>query len=372
MNKLAIVTPNINIYSETFIKHHIDRLEFDKVVYFGGELPTASTDGVFFAESNSLRILRIINRVLIHKFLLSRHERAVINKLKKDKVNIVLAEYGTTGAKLTRICKYLNIPLVVHFHGYDSSNREVIEVYRKAYLKMFDYAKKVVSVSGLMTGELQRLGCPADKIFYNPYGPNEIFFSVQPSYNSSVFIAIGRFVEKKSPLSTIKAFEIVLHLHPNARLRMVGTGPLLEECKQYVAESGLSNSVNFLGVLSPEEIAKQMNQASVFVQHSVTASNGDCEGVPVAIIEASAAGLPIVSTYHAGIPDVVIHEETGFLCQEHDIETMAANMSRLLDNPSEAQKIGVKARERILDKFTLEKHINRLEELLQKSANSQV
>ena len=107
-----------------------------------------------------------------------------------------------------------------------------------------------------------------------------------------------------------------------------------------------------------------MQQARAFVQHSVTTSYGDSEGTPVAILEASASGLPIVSTEHGGIVDAVLHNETGFLVPECDVDGMAHFMLQLALNPNLAQKLGQAARQHMQSNFSMERTIQLLWQIL--------
>ena len=93
-------------------------------------------------------------------------------------------------------------------------------------------------------------------------------------------------------------------------------------------------------------------------------SNGDSEGTPVGIIEAMAAGLPVVSTRHAGIPDVVIENETGLLVDENNIEEMASYMLKLVENRDLAESMGQKGKVRIENHFTLDKHLETINNLI--------
>jgi glycosyltransferase involved in cell wall biosynthesis len=95
-----------------------------------------------------------------------------------------------------------------------------------------------------------------------------------------------------------------------------------------------------------------MHRASVFVQHSVTASNGDTEGFPIVIVEAMASALPVVSTRHSGIPEGVEDGVTGFLVAEGDVEGMGARLARLLADPSRAAEMGAAGHARFLANFT--------------------
>ena len=141
---------------------------------------------------------------------------------------------------------------------------------------------------------------------------------------------------------------------------MVGDGPLLTPCRDLARGLGIESSVAFLGAQSHHVVRDEMLAARAFVQHSIEASSGDCEGTPVAILEAGASGLPVVATRHAGIPDVVIEGETGLLVDEKDVTGMASRMRRLAEDPGLAGNMGRAAREHIRRHFSMERSIDGL------------
>jgi glycosyltransferase involved in cell wall biosynthesis len=138
------------------------------------------------------------------------------------------------------------------------------------------------------------------------------FAGAAPSGAAPIFISVGRFVDKKGPQLTLAAFADVHRAEPAARLRMIGDGPLLDECRTLAVRLGVNRAVTFLGQQPPSIVQLEMRGARCFVQHSVEAATGDCEGTPVGILEAGASGLPVVSTRHGGIPDVIVEGKPGF------------------------------------------------------------
>ena len=126
----------------------------------------------------------------------------------------------------------------------------------------------------------------------------------------------------------------------------------------------LFRSVTFLGAQKSEVVLREMQQARAFVQHSIRASNGDSEGTPVAILEAAACGLPVIATRHAGISDVVLHEETGLLVDEHDVAGMADHLRTLANKPQYAGELGIQAAKHVRSRYTMAHSINRLSRLL--------
>lgn len=354
---IAIATINRSAYSETFIKAQVDFLSV-KLVMYGDWLPIYYGNNISIKNKFKAKINKFSN-ALFNKNVFS-HFSDYVTLLKNNKIDVVLAQYGPSGVRLSKICKVANIPLVVHFHGFDASEYDVLNFYEIEYKKMFVHAKKIIAVSKAMKSRLISLGCPENKIALIPYGPNNLFFENRPTFKSNVFFAIGRFVDKKAPYLTLMAFYELLKEYPEAKLKMGGSGELLNTCKNMVIAWGIVENVIFLGVLKPEETIKEMEDAIAFVQHSVIADNGDSEGTPVAILEAQAAGLPVISTFHAGIPDVVIDKETGFLVNEKEIFEMKDAMVKLISNKELAKKMGDNGRERIKREFTMDNYINKL------------
>jgi glycosyltransferase involved in cell wall biosynthesis len=281
-------------------------------------------------------------------------------------IDVALAEYGTTGVEVSAACKRARVPLVVHFHGFDTSSHAVAARYLAGYRRMFEDAQALIAVSTLMKNQLIAWGAPPAKIHLSVYGVDQTRFNgAAPDQAAAHFLAVGRFVEKKGPLLTIRAFRNVVDADPTATLSMVGDGPLLDAARRTAAEMGLSDNIGFLGVRDHAGVSALMKKARAFVQHSVTAADGDSEGTPVAILEAQMSGLPVVATRHAGIPEVVVPGETGFLVDEGDVIGMAAMMTKLALDPVLAGTLGKRARERAIGRFTLERHLQDLTRILE-------
>jgi glycosyltransferase involved in cell wall biosynthesis len=359
MKTLAILSVNKQTYSETFIQAH-RKLPFNiKYYYDCMTVPKLEGNPDLARFTIAERIKKRFKREFTH------YEHALIKSLKSEKVDCVLAEYGPTACHNFNVIKHLKLPLLVHFHGYDASMKSVIEKYRDQYKDVFSYADAVIAVSKKMKDNLKKLGCPEDKLIISTYGPNRDFLTVNPSYYSNQFIAVGRFVEKKAPNLTIQAFKRVVQVFPDAKLKMAGDGPLLETCKNLVKALQLDKNIEFVGVLTPDDIQSLFLESMAFVQHSITAESGDSEGTPVAVLEAQAAALPVISTYHAGIPDVVISNETGLLVEENDVDGMAKMMMRIIEEHGLAQRLGMAARKRIIENFTLQRHLNDLQKQIE-------
>lgn len=364
--------PSPIAYSETFLRAHVEKLSA-AVTYL--EYYPIEIDDVFAkpVDSDWNAELKRIIRSSWHRYLLNPLKSRSLRKFfETHKTGVVLAEYGLTGVGTLKACKDFGIPLVVHFHGYDAYAREVLDRYEEMYRKLFAYASAIVGVSRHMVGQLKCLGAPSEKLFYNPYGVElEKFKQAAPDRAPMQVIAIGRFVEKKAPYLTILAFEKVLQRLPEAKLVMVGTGILHDVCSRLVKALRIEHAVELKGIVDHDRVATLMQQSRVFAQHSLIPASGDAEGTPVAILEAGASGLPVVSTKHMGIEDAVIHGKTGFLVSEGDVDTMANHIHQLLCNAQLAGEMGNNAREHIRRNFSMDQSIKNLRAILKDSSAGQ-
>ncbi len=340
--------------SETFIRYHVDQIAITYInLYHFGKINN------YFKSNHFVR--KIQNKAIdILTYLKFRRT------IKKNKINIVLAEYGMVGADAVHYCKLLKIPLVVHFHGHDAHRKKILKNYEAGYKKLFEYASAIIVVSLKMRNALIEIGAPAEKIKLNVYGVDiEKINSIKQTEKKMLqAFSVGRFVDKKAPYLLILAFEKVLNLFPAANLYIAGDGYLFEACQRIIDAKKLNKSIFLLGELNHEEVLKKMSESVVYVQHSVEAFDGDSEGTPNSILEASAIGLPIVATAHAGIQDIVNDGENGYLVIEGDIDTMSKKIIEIFSLPSLSKEIGENARKKIETNFTMDKSINNLKLIL--------
>jgi colanic acid/amylovoran biosynthesis glycosyltransferase len=369
---ICIVRPK-PAYSDTFIRAHVERLPANlRVLYPGPSAYYREDDGSLTPPLAFWRHLKQWIALRIYKLSREDLQTAALTRfLANNRVAAVLAEYGTTGVALMQACERAAIPLIVHFFGFDAYSRETLEGVGRRYPELFDVASAIVVVSRHMEEQLLRLGAPGHKVFYNPCGADVTrFHGANPAQSPPRFVAIGRFVDKKAPFLTLLAFEQVLAAVPEARLTMVGDGYLWEASQQLATALGIAGRVEFLGPRPHAELTSIMQEARAFVQHSVTTSYGDSEGTPVIVLEAAAMGLPVVSTRHGGIPDVVIDGESGLLVDEGDVEAMAECMIRLLEDPLLAARLGQAARERVETEFAQERTIDHLWHIIETSIDA--
>ena len=372
--KVVVVTPHPPERCESFVRAQVEH--FGGSGHAIGGFPPWDTASGWIGNSLdyahcawSLPRYALHNRRHANGSDLEHFAPAYRRMLQRHAPDVVLAQYGTVGARVSAACAQAGLPLVVHFHGFDAYKTRLLFDHSRAYRKMFEQAAAVVAVSKAMRAQLIKLGAREDDVHLIPYGVAlDRFHCERPRACDRRLLAVGRLVDKKAPHLTLRAFHTVCQRMPDATLDIIGDGPLREMCVDTANQLGISDRVRFLGSLGHDEVANAMRQASVFVQHSVVAEDGDQEGTPNAILEAQASGLPVVSTHHAGIPDAVVDGETGFLVDEGNVEDMASGIIRLLEDPAMARSMGQSGRRHIERNYEQRRQLDQLTDVLANSA----
>lgn len=364
--RICMAHPNPGPECETFIQALADRLPGVCDVLHGGHMPCFDKTGRPLSGKAPAELPPQFSTDGIPATPEEQgHYDALVQHLEDLAPDVVLAEYGPTGVAMHRICRDLGIPLAVKFHGYDCSVRETVAKYRAGYDRLFREARAVIAVSDSQVRALEKLGAPSDRLHLIPTGVDVRLFSpASPGENPPNFISVGRFVDKKGPEGVLCAFALVHRDNPETRLTMVGDGILRETCVRLAGHLGLTDVVSFPGRLTHDEVRHELARARCFVQHSLTPPSGDREGTPNAVLEASASALPVVATRHGGIPDAVIHKTTGLLCEEGDVEAMAAHMAHLADTPADAVRYGLAGRRHMEENYAMADNVRALVRVL--------
>lgn len=274
-----------------------------------------------------------------------------VYKLRNEKVDLIHAHFGYAGNQATLLKIIFGWPLVVNFYGKDASR---MKYGPEAYRILFKIVDLVIVISKAMREDLNRLGCPLKKIRIVHVGIDTTKFSpVAKKQSGPVIISVGRLEEKKGHEYLIKAFAEVVKAFPAIKLKIVGGGPLQKEITALVHEKRLEAAVELLGAKSQDEVPDLVSAADIGALTSVTAKDGDREGTPVFLMEAQAMGLPVVSSRHSGIPEVVRDGDTGFLIEERDVLGIATALRELLRDPKLREKMGREGRKHIESYFSI-------------------
>lgn len=362
MNRLLIFKNGKIKITETFIVSNIIKLPFDITVLSLNEdkVPCVNNENPDIITYILIYIQRIYTKLISNRSRIFA-DLCYLRILRKYKIDVVLAQFGHSGAEIFKTCKLKKIPLIVYFRGFDVTNDKMLNKYTDIYFEMFKNCAATISVSRSIRNQIIYLGADPSTAFVAPSGADISLFDNNKIYSKKKnLLFVGRLVPKKAPHLLIEAFSKVIRKHPDAKLTMIGDGYLYGVCVDLIQGLKLQKSVEIIGFKNHETIKKYMEMSNVYVQHSVVAIDGDSEGTPVSILEAGASGIPVVSTKHAGITDAVIHGNTGFLVEERDVDSMAQYISILLDDNELQKKMGENAKTHIKTNYSQNNTIHRV------------
>ena len=277
--------------------------------------------------------------------------------LKSTRPHLVHAQFGHLALDFLPVIAARNIPLVVSFRGQDMLL--VSRTRARSRDALFDYASRVLARSHDMRNELLCLRCPADKVFVHPSGidvPRIPFHERRspPAGRDVLLLMAGRLVKKKGMADALRAMAVCRPAGQGLQLRIAGDGPERSRLEHLVEELGLHERVRFLGALSHNALIQEMASAHLFILPCRRAADGESEGVPNVLKEAQATGLPVLSTRHAGIPECVVHEETGTLVPEGDSDALGQGLDDLLTHADLWPDMGRKGRARMAEHYDLQ------------------
>lgn len=358
--------------SMTFIRSQGEALRRHTAVYAGSHF----SDGIKLPADRSFvvndgSILGLGWEAVFRKF--SRAPQ-LIRKLKPFKPAVVHAHFGTSGPSGMAIARALDAPLIVTFHGKDATmtTDEAMRSHRGRELlrrksELVAYASRFIAVSEFIQARLLAQGFPEDKVVVHRNGIDlDYFRRSSGAVRQPVVVFVGRFVEKKGARYLIEAAQRMTAQGVGFELVMIGSGPLEDDLRNQAREAGVP--ARFTGFLSPDEIRTWLERATVVAVPSVTAKDGDSEGLPTVLLEAQAMGTPVVATYHSGIPEGVQQGVTAELVAEADSAALAARLRSFLESPSKCEAFGKAARDFVARNFDNRVQVDALEDIYEKVA----
>ncbi len=272
-----------------------------------------------------------------------------------DVLHCHFGDLGIIGERLVRFGA-VDAALVTAFRGADLSSHYPANPQRFAAL--FQRGDLHLPVSAEFQRRLLAAGVPSDRVVVHHDGIDlrRFPFVERRSLDGVAnLLFVGRLAEKKGVSDALEALATLVRSGRKVELTIIGDGPLAPSLHARSKQLGLGKHVHFLGARPLDEVAQAMAAAHVLVAPSVTAPNGDQEGIPTVIKEAMATGMPVVSTLHSGIPELVEHGVTGFLAPEHDVDRLAEHLSVLLDHPERWGDMGRKGRAKVEAAFDTER-----------------
>jgi glycosyltransferase involved in cell wall biosynthesis len=302
----------------------------------------------------ALREGMILPTGLAERLLFSARGRGggIEARLREAGPKLIHAHFGTDGLKVLPLARALGVPLITHLRGYDvtlsrgallRSGRPTWIRYALGRGRLMRGGDLFLAVSDALRAKAIALGYPAERTLTHYNGVDlDRFHPGEGPREPGLVLHVGRLVEKKGTAVLIEAMAGI----EGARLVVIGDGPL-----RGALERRAGPHARFLGALPPDEVASWMRRAAVLAAPSLTARDGDAEGLPNVVVEAAASGLPVVATHHSGIPEAVVDGETGFLVPEGDAAALADRLGELLGSEDWHRQMGAAARRLAEERF---------------------
>lgn len=278
------------------------------------------------------------------------------NKTQYDIIHCHFGHNGLLGMNLRSIGA-LQGPLVTTFHARDITQK-LSELGEHAYDQLFLEGQLILPISQHWQKKLKKLGCDPNKIHVHHMGIDCQKFNFTPRQMGEDgivrIISVARLVEKKGIEYGVYAIQGLKERGYNIQYSVIGDGELYDPLKQLIVDLNLRKEVSLLGWKSQDEILEIMCSAHILLAPSVTSTQGDQEGIPVALMEAMAMGLPVVSTLHSGIPELVDEGLSGYLAPERDVDTLTEKLACMIDESQQWPRMGRAGRTKVEKEFNID------------------
>jgi len=300
--------------------------------------------------------------------------------LRRRRARLIHSHFGYVGWQMLESKSRLGLPMVTSFYGADGSRLPRDQVWRSRYAQLFAHGERFLAEGEAMRSTLAELGCPPERIEVQHLGVavDELPYMVRrrdPSGPIRVLVA-ATFREKKGVPDALRAVGRLPKHHRDLRVTLIGDSmgmPGDEEEKRTILDlvGQLEGVVRWVGFQPYPAFRRALLEHDVFLSPSCIGRDGDSEGgAPVTLIEAQATGMPVVSTHHCDIPEVVVDGSTGYLSPERDVEALAANLDRLITAPAQVwEAMGFAARAHVEKHYNVRTQVDRLEGLYERLAS---
>ncbi len=371
--KVLVYKSQLLPYSETFIREQTRCLESWRGILVGDQVMEKglSLDGL------DVRVLGKKNRVvrkLVNTVneLLDRPSRSALSQLRKEDAQLLHIHFATEAVRIWPLIRALQLPTLVTLHGFDINvYREYWEAggggrqlkrYPERLLELANYEKiHFLAVSEAIKKSAIEYGIPEHKISVSYIGIDTDQFvpGPIPMAERKQVLFVGRMVEKKGCEYLLNAFADIQDACPESELLIVGNGPLEASLKAIAEARGVR--ARFLGALPSEQIRTLLGSARVLCMPSITAENGDAEGLGIVLLEAQSSGVPVITSARGGALEGIQHGKTGFAHEEKDVEAIKGYLKEIPLNDELAIAFGIAAREHCVNNMNIKSCMRVLE-----------
>lgn len=286
--------------------------------------------------------------------------------LQSSQIQLIHTHFAWLSAAASWIVsQLLDVPFSVTAHAFDiySEKNDLLNL-------ITDQAAKIITISDINKKNILKMNsrisenkihvirCGIDLSFFS----NENYFR-EPIGNPLEITSVGSLIEKKGHEFLIKACSKLKEKDIPFHCVIIGTGPQHDYLENLIKENNLVNEVILPGRMSQDWVKERLRSSQMFVLACVTTEDNDQDGIPVAIMEAIAMGVPVISTAVSGIPELIKHEKTGLLVKQRDPDALAAAMIRLSEHPEKGEVINQNSYELIEREYDIHKNVEKLREI---------
>ncbi len=293
--------------------------------------------------------------------------------LREERAAIIHAHFGQEGYFCLAARRGAGVPMVTTFYGMDASALPRKRLWRRRFQRLFREGELFLVEGPHMGESLVSIGCPPEKVQLHRLGVDlgKVAQAPPEAREAAVVLMYANFREKKGHVYGLRACRKILGSHPGLKVRIIGDGELRSEVEKEIFRLGLGDRVALLGMLPHGACLEELARATVLLYPSVTAADGDTEGgAPVALIEAMASGVAIVSSLHADIPTVAPDRRCALLYPERDVDGLAEGLDALLQSSRLREEMGARGRAHVEDAHDMRKQGGRLETLYDRVRSS--
>lgn len=332
-------------------------------------------------ELDGRQVIQYFQKLLIRSlpYLLKSYDQKIVEYIHQNDLKILHAHFGPIAWQYRKVAQQAKIPFLVSFYGYDYEHYPKLNpAFKKHYKELFQIATLFFCEGSHGRKILMEQGCPPEKIKITPLGidVSNISFQLRNKVPDQLnLIQVASFAEKKGHIYTLKAFKKALIDCPNIKLTLIGNTKekeIKKEVDEFIRENNLFDYVRLYQFLPYAEVVEQLYQHHVFIHPSCYTAELDCEGgAPIVLLDAQASGMPIISTFHCDIPEEVIHQKSGWLVEERDVDGLSKAIRHFYNmRNSSFEDFSRNARDSVEEKFDIRKNAILLEHYYRNIANS--
>ena len=369
MQEIAIFRQQLFKFSEPFIAEQVKALRHFSPFFLGrirlgcppGGVESLALEDIFKKSSFCRRFWHVTTRAT----------DPYLQLLGGHRPNLIHAHFGVDAVYALPLARRLGVPLITTFHGFDatvsagslvcsrSPSWGNYALFRRQLAREGDL---FLCVSAFIRQKVLAKGFPEDRTHVHYIGIDTQAIQPRAALDESLNILhVARLVEKKGTEFLIRAFAGIAQKAPRVQLIIIGDGPLKRSLQKLVSSLDLDRRVRFLGARTHSEVMDWIAKAVFVALPSVRASSGDSEGLGMVLLEAGALGVPLIGTRHGGIPEAIIHGQTGYLVAERNVGELAARMGDMLADPARRAYMGARARALVETRFDIRRQTDKLE-----------